>query len=190
MKLRYDFVSNSSSSSFIVKGDNGDVKLLIQKVSEMFQRIEPPWCIDDRVQIEISTKNKWYREVFKRLKPETECDFKMWYEDWQTHERKSKDPEDIGWEAIAIDFKTFMTLGDYGVEDKISQIRFKAYDENNENDNALLAKLFRFFDALDCNPDESDTERDFLHDEEDREKFFEIMSSVTAKRNRRKESRR
>ena len=181
MKVRYDFVSNSSSSSFIVRGDCGDVKLLVQKFAEIFHDCAIPWDLNDKVEISIATKNKHYKKLFRALKPDDKCDFSDYYEDYRTHSQVKKDPEEVGWERIRINFEELKTANDIGgLVDLIEDIRFESQDENSSEDNRMLARIFRFLNAIDCNPDASVSERNFL-DENDHEKFYERMSEITEK---------
>lgn len=97
----------------------------------------------------------------------------MWYEDWRTHKRIDKDPEEISWDSIEIRMEEFIHLEDYGIANKIDSIYFESKDENSDVCNQKLAKLFKFFNTIGCSPDASISERDFLNP--DKDEFYVIM---------------
>lgn len=177
MKIRHDFVSNSSSASFVVQQESGDLKLLCQKMAELFNQISIPYGIDDKIDISVSVKNKWYRDVFKVLKPNEECRYTDTVVDWYSKKTVKKDPEDISWDSIKINVEELIQLATTDIIEKIDHIYFSSVDENDDVCNFYLAKFYRFFEAIDCNPDASSTERDFLGLEN--EEFFSIMTKIT-----------
>jgi hypothetical protein len=56
MKIRTDFVSNSSSCSFVIE-DTKNVKTFVSKF-KIFDGVEVPYCVDDGIDICIYVKNK------------------------------------------------------------------------------------------------------------------------------------
>ena len=173
MKIRSDFVSNSSSSSFVVHGSTGDVSLLAQKLDEMLSGISIPWDFSNYVEVRLKVKNKNYKEVWEAFKDE-KCSYEPWYVDYNGKKSK-KDPEELNWESIEVDLDRFMAAASSPIIGKIDEVWFEATDENSSECNSKLALLYKFFDAIGCNPDESVSERAFL-DEDD--EFYKIMKDT------------
>lgn len=176
MKLRADFVSNSSSASFIIKQDEGDVSLLVQKLAENFTNVDIPWDFEDKIEIRLRTKNKNYKAVWEKFKEE-KCNYEPWYEDWKTHKRIPKDPEETSWDSIEVSLTNLLSLADdASIVKCIEEIEFESRDENSDECNRRLALLYKYFDAIGCNPDASDTERNFM--DTDEESFYAKMNEA------------
>lgn len=177
MKIRSDFVSNSSSSSFVVYGSTGDVSLLAQKLDEMLSGISIPWDFSNCVEVCLKAKNKNYKEVWEAFKDE-KCRYESWYVDCNG-KKKKKDPEELSWESIRVDLDRFMAAASSPIIGKIDEVWFEAVDENSYECNSKLALLYKFFDAIGCNPDDSVSERAFLEEDDE---FYKIMKdTISAK---------
>jgi len=175
MKIRSDFVSNSSSASFVVNSGEGDVVLLAQKMGETFTNVGTPWDYENYVEIKLRTKNKNFKEVWEAFKEE-KCEYVPWYEDYRTHAKEMKDPEEMAWDSIKISLDALISMSSCKCLDKIEEIWFESTDENSSECNAHLALMFKFLDSIGCNPDSSVSERNFMDDEDD--EFYSIMKKT------------
>ena len=129
----------------------------------MFTATDVPYGLDDKMNIYLRTKNKNYEEVWNCVKPDEKCPYECWYEDWNSHQKKLKDPEEVSWESISINLEDFINLGQsQDVMSKIEEVRFGSAEDNSDECNRTLAMFYKFFDAIDCNPDASESERCFL----------------------------
>lgn len=164
MKIRSDFVSNSSSCSFIID-TKANVRKTIDVISSTFNTNDIVPSMAYGVTVSLSVKNKDFAEVETCLTGSS--NFKMTYENYKTHEICEKDPEGIGWDSIYLSveqiIKAFSKNAD--ILNKIETIRFDC-DDYEYDARSFLNLLYNFFERHGCNPDDSDTEHDFRTNEQ------------------------
>lgn len=189
MKIRSDFVSNSSSSSFLVSNSQGHAQLLCQKFAEVVPKNDADgslWRYNEDIRVSIYCRNKDFEaiwEFFKKNKLDFgSCPYKPYYKDYQTGRDVVRDPDEECWDPIEINLDDLWLLAsDSTITSKILEFDFSTADDNNEQENAELAMLYRFFDALGCDPDASVSERSFLT--KSLSDFEEVMQKFISKHN-------
>lgn len=169
MKTREDFVSNSSSSSFILNG--GDVKKGVELLKLVAQACEIPWEIENEISLHAYVKNKDYQFVSKAVNDEYRDETRSgyWY-DWPNGEA---DSEKVAYDSINVPFSCFglEKLTDEIVE-KIDHIEF--YLDDGHSMKQVLKLLYLFFERNGLSPDAFDTEQNFLN-LSDEEKFMRVL---------------
>lgn len=159
MKTRSDFVSNSSSCSFVISSDVGDLAAAVKFFAEAFKDCDMPYQVDDRIEISAKTKNKWLNQMRRRLKGE---DFKPEYDDWRI-KYAGEDPEAVGWDSVYLSLDQLRSLAsDEWALPKVESIRF-ACGNHDYFGELFLRLMYFFFDRNRFSPDASETEHDFLH---------------------------
>lgn len=162
LKTRTDFVSNSSSCSFILSKADNAVDLGFRTFAKTFPDDYIPYDFTDKVRIGIKVKNKNFKKLYETLKDE-KPNFQEWYEDWQTGKRTPKDPEEVGWDSIEIDFDAITrSVSEYpDVIDMIEEVSFTTEDHDTAG-TLYLKLLYLFFDRNACFPDATNTEHSFM----------------------------
>lgn len=170
MKIRSDFVSNSSSCSFIIS----DPLKACSIFSQAFHNTEVPSSFEE-IEIQGYAKNKWFRKVETDITGESS--FEDTWKDYRTGEITKKDPEDEGWDSIYLRFSHLIDarkhLDSYG---KMSRIRFSCEDYNRDAC-INLKDLYEFFKRNGCNPEADESEMEFLGDREN--DFYKILNTYT-----------
>ena len=178
MKTRNDFVSNSSSCSFILSAD-ARLADAVRFFAKVFGEDHIPYRIRDDVTVECYVKNKWLREVKSKLDPEyDDSEWKEDYRDWRTGQYVKKDPEEVSWDSVRIEFDDFVKLAsDEQTLEKIDRLQFRCEDSDFMG-LFFLRLLYAFFERNEMCPDCSDSEHYFIRTGSDDEKFIMKLASV------------
>lgn len=156
MKIRNDFVSNSSSCSFIIE----DVEKTAKLFSDVFNTVEIPYEYSDKIEIYIEAKNRWFKEIEEKLTGSS--NYSNTWSDYRDGSVHLKDPEDIGWDRIRINLETLSNANtQLDMYKKSKSITFECDDYDIGAMNALR-QLYDFFKRNNCNPNASSSEKDFL----------------------------
>lgn len=153
MKIRSDFVSNSSSSSFIVK----DIRKAITLISELG---DIPYEIDGSLNFTISYYHKDGKEISEKVMNQ---EYKKDIFD-KNYWRYETQPDEIeyGWE---IDFYRLKELIDKNdpILDKIISLSIESR-ESDSMTTSILYMLYEYFKRIGLNPDDSYSEVNFRND--------------------------
>lgn len=160
MKLRFDFISNSSSSSFILQGD--DVAKGIRLLKRVAEACEIPWEIENEISMHVHALNRNMRELSKILGEEY-VESGYIYSSYRRSGERENPPDEISWHSIEI------SLSESGLErltdetfDKIDNIEFYVGDGGNNNILLTLKMLYLFFQKNGCCPNALGSEQDFM----------------------------
>lgn len=157
MKIRNDYVSNSSSCSFIIE----DVAKAAKLFSDAFSGIDIPYDYDSTIDVSLAAKNKWYKEIEESLTGSS--DYSNTWSDYRDGSIHVKDPEDIGWNRIRVSLSTLAKANEYlDKYEKTNEIRFEC-DDYDVLGVDVLKQLYHFFKRNGCKPNDEDTEMDFNH---------------------------
>jgi len=161
MRIRSDFVSNSSSCSFVLSSETGTVKDAMRFFAKTFGECCLPYDIGDRVTVGVTSKNKWFKELYERLTFEN-CGWKDYYEDWSTGKIQKKDPEEVGYDSISVPMDRLFDLdGDEWALSRIDGVRFQCEDSDPVG-LLYLRLLYAFFERNRFCPDATSSEHSFV----------------------------
>jgi len=161
MKVRTDFVSNSSSCSFVLSSRTGTVKDAVGFFAKTFCGCCLPYDIGDRVTVGVTTKNKWFKELQEKLTSEN-SGWKDYYADWSTGKITKKDPEEISYDSISVPIDRLFELnGNDPALSKIDEIRFQCEDSDSIG-LLYLRLLYSFFERNRFCPDAASSEHSFI----------------------------
>ena len=170
MKTRSDFVSNSSSCSFIVESAANDgVVKAFGAFASVLAGVDIPYNLSDSVRISARAKNKWFKELSEAITEEP-SDFKMEYRDWSSHKMVPKDPEDVGWDSIQLDLERITEIGkDPAYKDYLARLDSVSFTTEDSNTSGLmyLRMLYLFLERMGCCPSAAESEHSFLDDNDD-----------------------
>lgn len=168
MKIRSDFVSNSSSSSFIVKGNAKKAIKLINDLGNI------PYPVDSNLSFGITYKHKDADEIYEELL-ETEYEYNSmnyWDED------RKDDPEAIEHCYIQL-YKLEEVLKDKNpILDKIVTFSIVT-SENDTLAMVVLNMLYRYFQKKGLEVDASETEVDFLEGLSNRNFLLNLVAEIS-----------
>lgn len=184
MKIRSDFVSNSSSSSFVLWNSNGDAKLLLQKFAEMFADAYMPWELNDLLSMYVNTTHRWFADVANALLSKDDAkkaiaDHKKYLDDYCGGADNVK-LDDLSYDDIHFQFSDLSERCNalLNVADKIHSLHFEARDDYGSNDIRALRKMYSFCKDIDCCPDASVSERDFLSNDDEDNIFWQKAKKI------------
>lgn len=190
MKIRSDFVSNSSSSSFIVSNEQGCVTLLFQKYAEIFRDCPASYDFANSIIIYAYTKRRDYQDIydFIALCNGSKVDpipFLVLDENLRSDALNNEDEECQEQLLLSLNDFTFLASRP-DLSKKIIHLYFSTESDFNSAQDLYLASLFRFFDAIGCYPDASSSERDFL--KKDLDRFEQKLEDHILKAEKQKEN--
>lgn len=154
MKIRSDFVSNSSSSSFIVKGDVKKAIKLLDNLGEI------PYPVDSNLSFMVTYKHKDASEIYDKL---LETKYELNSMNYWDEDRKY-DPESIEYCYINL-YDLVQAVNDKNPAlDKILNFSIVT-SENDTMAMIVLNMLYKYFQKKGFEVDASETEVDFLENE-------------------------
>lgn len=154
MKIRSDFVSNSSSSSFIVKGD---VKRAIKMLDDLG---EIPYPVDSNLSFMVTYKHRDASEIYDKL---LETKYELNSMNYWDEDRKD-DPENIEYCYVNLYVLVEALKDNNPVLDKILNFSIVS-SENDTMAMIVLNMLYKYFQKKGFEVDASETEVDFLENE-------------------------
>ena len=155
MKIRNDFVSNSSSCSFIIE----DVKKAAKLFSDAFSNMDIPYNYYSKISVSLAAKNRWYKEIEESLTGSS--DYSNTWSDYRDGSIHVKDPEDVGFDRIHIDLNILAEANKHlDKYEKTNKICFECDDYDTLGVD-MLKQLYQFFKRNGCRPNDEDTEIDF-----------------------------
>lgn len=159
MKTRSDFVSNSSSSSFILDGE--DAVRGMSMLRRVFEKLETRYFSVDGIWLYVSASDADAAEdIARAVNGDDDWDFISW------------DPNTVSTRLTSDAVRPFTD----DVARKIRRVRFESSDSRGPELMALKS-LLMFFDRNGCRPDCSDSESDFMSYASDDEKFFAALAT-------------
>lgn len=178
MKIRTDFVSNSSSCSFIIEA-NKNVKTFVSKF-KIFDGIEIPYSIDDNIDICIYVKNKdWvvFRDMLVSIGVISESNYNN---DVTEYFKKhvAEYPNEESWDCFNVKLSNLAIICassiSYELSELITHIRFRS-DDYGEGP-IYLRQIYDFCNMNNCNPNDEDSERSFGNN--NNEDYFKLINTV------------
>ena len=155
MKTRFDFVSNSSSSSFIISSEHDDVDKLLFAFREIFLGKEDVF-VDDFDLTDLSI----YIQCRGEENMQSICSAFNGTSEWETDGV-------FNISCTLSDFITTVCSPKFDIycldKNKILTLRFLTYDEIYQS-KAQVALLYDLCEAIGCKPDASESEREFKTD--------------------------
>lgn len=150
MKIRLDFVSNSSSSSFILRGEYAAKGIRLLK--RIVESCEIPWEVENEIVLHIHALNKNMPALSKLLDDNYGSSY-----DYES----SDSPDERSWRSIKVSLSEsgLSKLTDEVLE-KIEDVEFYLGDGNTLT--IVLKLLYIFFQKNGCCPDALDTEQNFM----------------------------
>lgn len=169
MKIREDFVSNSSSCSFVVGRTAGGrvegLRLLAQVLGD---DCELGYEVSSEFNVTLTVLRKNAKAVGEFIK-ERELHDDCWEGDWEdysyyapfsTNRLEKKDDDEL---RKNVYFQTALDIGrNEEILGKVEAVEFRCEDSSQVG-MMYLALLYRFFERNECCPDPEDTEHDFLN---------------------------
>ena len=173
MKIRTDFISNSSSCSFII--DAKHARKACEAVYSKLYGLEVPYDINSDVAIRLYAKNKNVDKLFAKLH---ESGFVSLGE--KPYHYTDEDPEEFSFNSIEIEVQSFIEFAKKLSEDEelasvIERITFESDDYGSGPMN--LRDFYDFFAMNKCNPNAEDSEHEFIC--EDKSDFRSVLKGNT-----------
>ena len=156
MKIRSDFVSNSSSCSFVIDTDISK----FGKIVSVFSKIDIPYSFEQDISISLEAKNKNVIALRQLL-----CDLECCNNDYCTDieklkEKANKYPDELSWDTFSMSFEKLSMLPEQAF-DYIDRIYFSSEDYGSAP--MQLKMLYDFCAINDCHPNDEDSEHSFVY---------------------------
>ena len=173
MKARYDYVSNSSSCSFVIK----DVAKFLDSLKADLGEISLPWFMEDKISFTVTCLEKDAEELESKLAG-NEYKFKE-YSDWD-HEKKYKTTlED---EHYVYGVQLYRLVENRDVLDKVIRLSIETSETNDSAAECMLGMLFEYCKTIGLRPDDAASETDF------QDTFFARLCKAMLKNSHKKEN--
>lgn len=172
MKIRNDFVSNSSSSSFILRGEYAAKGIRLLK--RIVESCKIPWEVENEIVLHVHALNKNMPVLSKLLDDDNygECNSSYDY-------GSSNSPDERSWHSIEVSLSEsgLSKLTDEALE-KIDDIEFYLGDGHTLT--LVLKLLYIFFQKNGCCPDALGTEQDFMCPECKEDFMYALACGISA----------
>ena len=157
MKIRSDFVSNSSSCSFVIDTDISKFGKLVS----VFSKIDIPYNFEEDISISLKAKNKNVIALRQLLRDLEYCNNDVYYTDIEElKEQANKYPDELSWDDFSVSFEQLSMLPEH-VFNYIDRIYFSSNDYGSGP--TQLKMLYDFCALNDCHPNDEDSERSFVY---------------------------
>lgn len=174
MKTRIDFVSNSSSCSFIIE----DIKTMLPKF-KIFDGVNVPYEIENEVSISISTTYRHWLKLKGILVELGLCESYLYNNlpDDYFQKNLKEHPDEQSWDSFQLTLPKFidMCCSEKCEEicDIVSEVYFRS--ENYGSGPMYLYQLFMFCKINGGKPDDTDSDYSFC---DMNENFFTLLAKV------------
>ena len=157
MKLRFDFVSNSSSSSFVLRGEYAAKGIRLLK--RIVESCEVPWEVENEIVLHVHALNKNVPALSRLLDDDNCGNYGRCSSSYDYG--SSNSPDERSWHSIEVSLSEsgLSKLTDEALE-KIDDIEF--YLSDGHTLTLVMKLLYIFFQKNGCCPDALDTEQDFM----------------------------
>ena len=175
MKVRTDFVSNSSSCSFII--DAKYARKACEAAYSKLYGLEVPYDINTDITVRLYAKNKNVDKLFAKLH---ESGFVSFSE--KPYHYADEDPEAFSFDSIDLEVQSFIELAKKLIDDEelvslIERIMFDSEDYGSGPMN--LRDFYDFFATNKCEPNAEDSEHEFMR--EDESDFRSVLKGTSRK---------
>lgn len=164
MKFRTDFVSNSSSCSFVVSDVISLMKLLAP-IGEM------PYAVEDKLHIQICCKDKDYDQLYEIIYGEKSPSY-------YNYDRTPRDPDELAIFDIR-DYNTFISRWSEVPDSIKSGVKnfYISCDDYEIIAVSVINSIYELCDVAGLNPDDSYSEIQFRTSKTDQQNFLINLGS-------------
>ena len=178
MKIRLDFVSNSSSSSFILRGEYAAKGIRLLK--RIVESCEVPWEVENEIVLRVHALNKNMPVLSKLLDGDNYGNYDRYSSIYECE--NSDSPNERSWRSIEVSLSEsgLSKLTDEALE-KIDDIEF--YLGDGYTLTLVLKLLYIFFQKNGCCPDALNTEQDFMRPECKEDFMYALACGIPTEEN-------